>query len=206
MKSFQAALAIFIMAQAGAAFAQSHPIPAPVVTSICNKYEGKAAFVSKGAETRITCSWVKTLASNWSEKSLTTSFRGVLQKARTLEGLRTSGAKPSDLDCGDYSIVTVDGEARLDCSSQLGVTVPVTFYADAQGNLKRVRIDFQYKELYRVALTKSVARGTISSFADAYVDLQSDIFIEAARKDLHSGDSLKLDGNDANLTVEADGL
>jgi hypothetical protein len=166
---------------------------------ICKKYEGQPAFDVDGGTTRINCPWVVKL-SVLDNQTLIERFRRVLDEAPKLTDLRAVNLPPG-VDCGRFEERVTADLRTINCRADLGETVPHLFVADSSGRILRMEISVNYKNIYRAALSKAIARGSISKFYEPYVDLQTDLMVEKLRFIASSLDTVSVDGEQLSVVL-----
>ena len=169
---------IAFAAQVGLAESQREErrLPADTTRTICKRYNGQPAFDADGKTVKINCPWVEKM-SVLDTPTPVEIYRRVLDQAPKLTDLRHAKF-PSDTDCGNFEEQTTTDSRKIVCRANLGEVVSYEFVADSSGRMLRMQTSVNYKAIYRIALHKSIARGSISKFYEPYVDLNADIFLE----------------------------
>jgi hypothetical protein len=176
-------------------------LPGAIVHDLCQKYDGKAAFVSNDETTRIDCDWIRKL-STINKPTVIEAFRDVLNKANTLADLRNVKF-PSDIDCGRFDIQTVGDNRAVVCEGELGDKVPYVFLADSSDTIMRMETVLDYKSIYRAAMRRSMVKERISRFYDAYVDLNTDLIIAKLRYTASPLDSVTVENGRISIVMAA---
>jgi hypothetical protein len=176
-------------------------LPTVIVRDLCQAYEGKPAFDSKGETTQIDCDWIRRL-SIINQPTLVESYREILDKADTLADLRNAKFPP-DIDCGRFEIQTVGDNRAVVCQADPGDNVPYVFLADSGDRILRMETVLDYKSIYRDAMRRSVVRGKISKFYEAYVDLNTDLIIAKLRYTASPLDSVTVENGRVSIVMSA---
>lgn len=191
-----ATLVIPSLAQDGA-----RRLPFQTTQEICKRYEGQPAFDREGQTVRINCPWVDKM-SVLENRTPIELYRSILDQASRLSDLR-SVPLPPDMDCGGFKEQSAGGERKVVCRADLGDTVEYVFVGDSRGDILRMESSLNYKNIYRGALRKSIARGSITRFYEPYVDLQTDLIVEKMKFTATPLDSVRLQGETVSFVVAA---
>lgn len=152
-----------------------------VINRIVKKYKNKPGFVKNNKKVILTPSFIQKNA-NLKKIDIIPIYREIMNSHMTIENLSVAYSKgllPNDLNCGEFEKKSLGQFTVIDCESDLGEITPFVFYGKDNGQLDHVEINVNYKRVYRQSLERAIKRGVISEFYDAYVDLQTEIFVES---------------------------
>jgi hypothetical protein len=169
---------IAFAAHAGLAGSQREErrLPSDTTRTLCKRYNAQLAFDADGKAVKINCPWIEKM-SVLDTPTPVEIYRRVLDQAPKLSDLRYAKFPP-DTDCGKFEEQINTDSRKIVCRANLGEVVLYEFMADSSGRMLRMQTSVNYKAIYRIALHKSIARGSISKFYEPYVDLNADIFLE----------------------------
>jgi hypothetical protein len=170
---------------------------------ICKRYEGLPAFDAAGETVRITCPWVETM-SILDTPTPIEIYRLVLDQAPQLSDLR-SAKLPRDTDCGRFEEIAVADLRKVVCHADLGEIVSYVFIADSHGKILRMESSVNYKNIYRIALRKAIARGKLTKFYEPYLDLNTDVMVAKMRSTATSLDIIDVDEGTISFVLAAKG-
>jgi hypothetical protein len=177
------------------------PLPPAVVKALCEKYEGKRAFVANGTLQKLNCVFI-TERAVVPKTSLIPEYRAILATARTLRGLRTA-TLPTDLACGTFEERATGDTRTITCSTDLGDGMRFDFVARQDGTLTGVRVEFDYKSMYREGMEQSKKRGKISEFYEPWIELYTDLQIATLNLTRDANDTVEVDGDRITVFVAA---
>jgi hypothetical protein len=176
-------------------------LPETIIRDICKKYDGKSAYESKGETTRVDCEWIGRMAV-LSRPTPIEEYRAVLNGAATLTELKQAKL-PTGIDCGGFKVQVVGGNRMVVCRGDVEEMGPYVFFADAKGAIQRFETILDYESVYRAALRRSVDRGKISGFSEAYVDLNADIMLAKLRFTATPLDSIRVENGRISIVMTA---
>jgi hypothetical protein len=176
-------------------------LPETIIRDICKKYDGKSAFEAKGETTRVDCEWVGRMAV-LSRPTPIEEYRAVLNEAATLAELKQAKL-PTGIDCGGFKVQIVGGNRMVVCRGDVDEMGPYVFFADAKGAIQRFETILDYESVYRAALRRSMDRGKISGFSEAYVDLNAEIMLAKLRFTATPLDSIRVENGRVSIVMTA---
>jgi hypothetical protein len=179
--------------------APGSPLPRAVVESLCEKYEGKPAFVAHGTLQTLNCAFI-TQRAVVPKTSLLPEYRAILRAARTLSGLRTT-TLPTDLACGAFEEHATGDTRTITCSTDLGDGMRFDFVARRDGSLTGVRVEFDYKSMYRKGMESSKKRGKIAEYYEPWIELYTDLQIATLNVTRRENDRVDVDGDTITVFV-----
>jgi hypothetical protein len=208
LQAFEGALLTLVLAagllaggEAKSMESSARRLPDVIVKEICERYDGKAAFEAKDETTRIDCEWVGRMAV-LSRPTPIEEFRRVLDQAATLTELEQTKL-PADVACGAFRVQIVGGNRMVVCRGEVDEMGPYVFFGDAKGTIQRLEMILDYESVYRAAMRRSMDRGKISGFSEAYIDLNADIMLAKLRFTATPLDTIRVENGRISIVLNA---
>jgi len=197
-----------------AAWQTSTALPPNTIDILCAEYEGQPAFLVDKQELTLDCAWIQKLAASSKSGSIVASLRQALTSFATLDELldaAQSGHLPPGLsacimekpraaqprgnqrhlrDLRGRSVQS--GEpvqpSRVICHIDIGVDLPITFEANAHGELQGLSASLNYEQMYRDLSNRSLANHRMTAYHEPWIKLQGEILLAGLKQTARPGE------------------